>query len=920
MINSYSLKEKRKFLYKKIYSFGIIVFTMIICSNFSSAQGTDCASATSLSVNSTCVNQTFSVSNGNSGNGGAASCAGNINDDAWYTFTATSSGTAADINGSNNEIAVVIYSGTCGALTEIGCGSGVSDAVAVANTISGNTYFVRIIRTVNGGGSTSGNICLRNFNDGPCDAIPINVGSSCSYSTYTNLGSTASGIPEPGCGISVFASGVDEDVWFTATVPSNGVIILEGNSVSFTNGAMAVYTGTCNSLSLLDCDDNSGPGSMPSLTLTGLLPGSTIYIRFWEYSGNNSLIGDFELCAYTPPAPLNDEPCNAIGVPVNTNCTYTNYNFEYGSLSLAPSPGCGSAIVTDVWYSAVVPASGELGITTNYAGTGDIDMAVYQGSCSSLSLISCSDDDMGNFSLPGFDLTGLSPGSTVLICVWSPDPVNSFDMCLFDPSTIGVPLNDECSGAIAITYGTSCSPLFGSLYGSTQTAYDYGCSLMGGADVWYSFVASATGAVEVSFPTINPSASLSIAIYDVGSANCGGTNPNSLGSPVFCDASVDATPVDVLGLTPGNTYFVRISMNENIIFGPVDFDFCVVEVGPCGNPENQDYCSNPAILTQGPGTFSSSTSGIYSGDAPGNLTTTTGGSFLGGNVFCGSLENNSWYEFTAISTTEVFNFTVSNCDGSIQAAVYEITDDANGCCGNFTQMSNCWDPADDGGSLTSGAVTASGLTIGETYMLLVDGFGGDVCDFSVTDWTATGILPVELIDFSGVVLSDRNELRWQTASEHDNDYFEILRSENGIDYELVGVVDAVGESQTLVSYTYTDFFTRLGIVYYRLRQVDINGVDSEHYDIAIKKVLVEHQEIHVWPNPFKNVVYVSLQKNSKGTIFVKDLQGITVQELAVNNYSDHIKTIELTTLNSGIYILEFVSSTGNSIIKKIIKT
>jgi hypothetical protein len=84
--------------------------------------------------------------------------------------------------------------------------------------------------------------------------------------------------------------------------------------------------------------------------------------------------------------------------------------------------------------------------------------------------------------------------------------------------------------------------------------------------------------------------------------------------------------------------------------------------------------------------------------------------------------------------------------------------------------------------------------------------------------------------------------------------------------------------------------------------------------------LAEHQEIHVWPNPFKNVVYVSLQKNSKGTIFVKDLQGITVQELAVNNYSDHIKTIELTTLNSGIYILEFVSSTGNSIIKKIIKT
>ena len=62
--------------------------------------------------------------------------------------------------------------------------------------------------------------------DDPCAASPITVGTSCTFSTFTNAGATASpGVPAPGC--ANYAGG---DVWFTATVPASGHLIVDGNT------------------------------------------------------------------------------------------------------------------------------------------------------------------------------------------------------------------------------------------------------------------------------------------------------------------------------------------------------------------------------------------------------------------------------------------------------------------------------------------------------------------------------------------------------------------------------------------------------------------------------------------------------------------------------------------------------------------
>ena len=114
-------------------------------------------------------------------------------------------------------------------------------------------------------------------NDDPCSATPLTVGATCSFTQYTNVNATATvGVTAPGC-----ANYQGADVWFSAVVPASGSIIFDSNTGVMTDGGMAVYSGACNALTLLGCnDDGSANGLMPSLTQTGLAPGSTVYIRF----------------------------------------------------------------------------------------------------------------------------------------------------------------------------------------------------------------------------------------------------------------------------------------------------------------------------------------------------------------------------------------------------------------------------------------------------------------------------------------------------------------------------------------------------------------------------------------------------------------------------------------------------------------
>ncbi len=158
-------------------------------------------------------------------------------------------------------------------------------------------------------------------NDDPCGATPISVSSgSCSYSTYSNVGSTAStGMAEPGCG-----SYLDNDVWFVATVPANGVLTI--NATDAAGGSnmypgLALYSGPdCSNLLHNGCDySTSLSASSPAeLTYTGT-PGETVYIRYWNYFEYES---DFQLCAWSPSVATGDITAGPTSVTCGTPMTF----------------------------------------------------------------------------------------------------------------------------------------------------------------------------------------------------------------------------------------------------------------------------------------------------------------------------------------------------------------------------------------------------------------------------------------------------------------------------------------------------------------------------------------------------------------------------------------------------------------------
>ncbi|HBF87079.1 MAG TPA: hypothetical protein DDX39_00445 [Bacteroidales bacterium] len=134
------------------------------------------------------------------------------------------------------------------------------------------------------------------FDDCGC-ATALTVGGTCSFSVYSNATATASaGETAPGCG-----NYLGGDVWFTVTVPASGHLIFDSDdSGVIIDGGMAIYSGSCGALTLIECsDDDSENGLlMPKIDASGLTVGSTIYIRFWEYGNNNN--GTFSICVYDP--------------------------------------------------------------------------------------------------------------------------------------------------------------------------------------------------------------------------------------------------------------------------------------------------------------------------------------------------------------------------------------------------------------------------------------------------------------------------------------------------------------------------------------------------------------------------------------------------------------------------------------------
>ena len=125
--------------------------------------------------------------------------------------------------------------------------------------------------------------------------------------------------------------------------------------------------------------------------------------------------------------------------------------------------------------------------------------------------------------------------------------------------------------------------------------------------------------------------------------------------------------------------------------------------------------------------------------------------------------------------------------------------------------------------------------------------------FTLGSTSETNPLPVELISFTANAQEQTVQLVWETASEIDNDYFEVRRSVDGINFKKIGEVAGNGNTVEVIRYEFTDQMPVSGISYYQLKQVDFNGEYEYSDKISVEWInsgfVAGFVDVNLYPNP-----------------------------------------------------------------------
>jgi hypothetical protein len=392
-------------------------------------------------------------------------------------------------------------------------------------------------------------------------------------------------------------------------------------------------------------------------------------------------------------APSNDNCSGAITLTSGNTCSSATYNIRNATNS-SPTGACGGATSTttyDVWFTFQAAATTTT-VTLSNLGSRLTAASTYiqilsGASCGSFTSLGC------QAASSRLTVSGLTVGTFYYIRVYvllsptaQPTSKWNFDICVQHQ-----PANDNCSGAITLTPGASCTNTAGTLDLATSNTTGVVASCWAANtynDVWYSFVASATThTVTLS----NMGSNITNPRIQIYSGSCAAL------AIVGCATTSTLTQA---GLTIGATYYVRIAntTDPSGTGGVANFSICITNAAVA--PAN-DLCSGAISLT------SSSTCSAISGTLL-NATATAG------LTACGSIDQTSaevWYSFVAQSAYPSITLTESFPGGGMKGWLQIFS----GSCGTLTSLGCNASPTLN----TASVVGGSGLTAGNTYYIRV---------------------------------------------------------------------------------------------------------------------------------------------------------------------------------------------------------
>jgi hypothetical protein len=247
---------------------------------------------------------------------------------------------------------------------------------------------------------------------------------------------------------------------------------------------------------------------------------------------------------------------------------------------------------------------------------------------------------------------------------------------------------------------------------------------------------------------------------------------------------------------------------------------------------------------------------------------------------------------------------------------------------NFTVGSNSTIIIESGGDLFYGDSSNCNqnmkLKLGGTNLASCSGGGN--AQYSFDELINNGgsdppPVPVELMYFGHHVIStDLSgsvvELNWQTASELNNDRFEVYRSVNGQDFDLVQVVPGAGTSSNINTYSILDQDAHNAkTLYYKLVQIDFDGTSETFNVLKVNLSNVEGQ-VSIYPNPAQKMVQFKITNSTDESteITITNLNGEVVLTETANNSA----RLDVSELKSGVYFLRATSNNSEVVNRKLI--
>ncbi len=182
------------------------------------------------------------------------------------------------------------------------------------------------------------------------------------------------------------------------------------------------------------------------------------------------------------------------------------------------------------------------------------------------------------------------------------------------------------------------------------------------------------------------------------------------------------------------------------------------------------------------------------------------------------------------------------------------------------------------------------------------------------------VLPIELLSFEARGNNNCEVIvKWSTATEINNDYFEVLRSDNGGQAEVIGTVDGAGSSFQTLNYEFVDA-NPIRNAYYQLRQVDIDGSSSySSWSVVALNCLGGSGYVAGDATTGQFQLFMTHTTDANASINIYNAHGqLLYQQAAPLVGSESSHALDLSTLPAGVYMLQVADASGTLYTTKLV--